>query len=477
MGAGCSSDHGGYRSNIIGSGVPNLKIAIVGDTEVGKTCIMLRYLKNQFSPMYIPTKKAVIESAVKKINVPGHTVASLTIWDIPGREDMDLHKTYFRDLDAAIVVVDLTEMNSIEMAPVWKQTILNNTFVTCPVKEASHGGQVKTMTMEEHPVDKETFPVLLVGNKFDVIEQKVQAERLKKYAQESQETEGEEKRVWSLGGPLTEEEKPECIKLLEKQAEDHSFHASVMVSARDGDGSVREAMQNLVRHVLENKYSMKKYRNKGYSKKHKEKRKKEIEGLDKTGIKSFDTEFISANTSVKKITTLREFYNKSLTKFKEGCQLAQIVEKEENSLEDCVAALKKNIGEGAKLKVKKDEDFCKLKVSSKDEDFKPAKKIRILLNIFHTEYASVCKSIQKDCHLLDKKLQQQDEAIETMCKECWEEVATAEQGQPRSEQEIKRITDIIETNRAKMQHACLEARAAVSVVEDAMKKIKTAFLW
>lgn len=43
-----------------------------------------------------------VESAVKKINVPGHTVASLTIWDIPGREDMDLHKTYFRDLDAAI---------------------------------------------------------------------------------------------------------------------------------------------------------------------------------------------------------------------------------------------------------------------------------------------------------------------------------------------------------------------------------------
>ena len=60
-------------------------------------------------------------------------------------------------------------MSSIEMAPVWRQTILNNTFVTCPVKEASHGGQVKTMTMEEHPVNKETFPVLLMGNKFDVV--------------------------------------------------------------------------------------------------------------------------------------------------------------------------------------------------------------------------------------------------------------------------------------------------------------------
>ncbi|XP_062615884.1 uncharacterized protein LOC134277575 [Saccostrea cucullata] len=366
-------------------------------------------------------------------------------------------------------------MNSIEMAPVWKQTVLNNTFVTCPVKEATHGGQVKTMTMEERPVDRETFPVLLMGNKFDVIEQRVQAERLKKYAQESQ-TEGEDKRVWSLGEPLTEEEKPESIKLLEKIAVDHSFHASVMVSARDGDGSVREAMQNLVRHVLEHKYSMKKYRNKEDSKKHKDKKRKEIEGLDKTGIKLFDTEFITASTSVKKIMTLREFYNKSLTKFKDGCQLAQIVEKGENSLEDCITALKENIGEGAKLKVKRDEEFCKLEIDSKIEDFKPAKKIRILLNIFHTEYASVCKTIQKECPLLDKKLQQQDEAIDSMCKECWEEVAMVE-GQPRSKEEIKNITEVIETNRAKMQHACLEARAAITVVEDAMMKIKTAFLW
>lgn len=51
------------------------------------------------------------------------------------------------------------------------------------------------------------------------------------------------------------------------------------------------------------------------------------------------------------------------------------------------------------------------------------------------------------------------------------------EGQPRSEDEIKMISEIIETNRAKMQHACLEARAAETVVEEAMKKIKTAFLW
>ena len=43
-----------------------------------------------------------VENDVRKLNVPANTVVSLTLWDIPGREDMDLHKSYFRNLDAAI---------------------------------------------------------------------------------------------------------------------------------------------------------------------------------------------------------------------------------------------------------------------------------------------------------------------------------------------------------------------------------------
>jgi GTPase SAR1 family protein len=43
-----------------------------------------------------------LESAVRKINVPGHSVVGLTIWDIPGQEDIDLYSTYFKNLDAAI---------------------------------------------------------------------------------------------------------------------------------------------------------------------------------------------------------------------------------------------------------------------------------------------------------------------------------------------------------------------------------------
>ena len=48
------------------------------------------------------TKFFLTENDVRKLNVPANTVVSLTLWDIPGREDMDIHKSYFRNLDAAI---------------------------------------------------------------------------------------------------------------------------------------------------------------------------------------------------------------------------------------------------------------------------------------------------------------------------------------------------------------------------------------
>lgn len=55
------------------------------------------------------------------------------------------------------------------MAPVWKRIVVNNTFETVPVVESSEGGKIETTTMEKKPVDPETFPILLLGNKFDLV--------------------------------------------------------------------------------------------------------------------------------------------------------------------------------------------------------------------------------------------------------------------------------------------------------------------
>ena len=66
------------------------------------------------------------------------------------------------------VIVDINDSTSIEMAPVWKRIVVNNTFETVPVVESS-GGKIETTTMEKKPVDPETFPILLLGNKFDLV--------------------------------------------------------------------------------------------------------------------------------------------------------------------------------------------------------------------------------------------------------------------------------------------------------------------
>lgn len=42
------------------------------------------------------------DNVVQKINQPSHALVSLTLWDVPGREEINLHSTYFRDMDALI---------------------------------------------------------------------------------------------------------------------------------------------------------------------------------------------------------------------------------------------------------------------------------------------------------------------------------------------------------------------------------------
>ena len=43
-----------------------------------------------------------IGNLVRKVNVPLETLVSVTMWDLPGREEMDLRKSYYTDISAAI---------------------------------------------------------------------------------------------------------------------------------------------------------------------------------------------------------------------------------------------------------------------------------------------------------------------------------------------------------------------------------------
>eukprot|EP00127_Corallochytrium_limacisporum_P000694 Clim_evm13s23 gene=Clim_evmTU13s23 len=62
-----------------------LKLVIVGDPAVGKTCLLTVFKNGVFPQQYVPT---VFENSVKDMTVGGQRV-QLLLWDTAGQEDMD----------------------------------------------------------------------------------------------------------------------------------------------------------------------------------------------------------------------------------------------------------------------------------------------------------------------------------------------------------------------------------------------------
>jgi len=119
----------------------NCKVVFLGDTSVGKSCLAVRFVRNDFFEFQEPTIGAAF--LAKKITL-NDTCYKFEIWDTAGQERYrSLAPMYYRGAKAAVVVYDITSEDTFKGAKSW-------------IKE------LKTKT--------KNCVVLLVGNKVDLIE-------------------------------------------------------------------------------------------------------------------------------------------------------------------------------------------------------------------------------------------------------------------------------------------------------------------
>lgn len=97
---------------------PYLKIILVGDSGVGKTCLISSYFKQSFEHQSIPTVAPAYScSDVKRKD---GSVVSLQIWDTAGQERYhSVSKLFFRDSSLAFICFDAGDEDSTSNIPNW----------------------------------------------------------------------------------------------------------------------------------------------------------------------------------------------------------------------------------------------------------------------------------------------------------------------------------------------------------------------
>ena len=117
-----------------------IKLVIIGDSGIGKSNFLFKFVEGKFSPMHVATvgfdyksKIIILPQSKKKVK--------LQIWDTAGQEKyMSVNKNLFQRVQGIILMYDLTKRETFERLSIWINII-------------------KQMTND--------IPIILVANKLD----------------------------------------------------------------------------------------------------------------------------------------------------------------------------------------------------------------------------------------------------------------------------------------------------------------------
>eukprot|EP01111_Echinosteliopsis_oligospora_P001487 TRINITY_DN12241_c0_g1_i1.p1 TRINITY_DN12241_c0_g1~~TRINITY_DN12241_c0_g1_i1.p1 ORF type:complete len:206 (+),score=27.76 TRINITY_DN12241_c0_g1_i1:80-697(+) len=93
------------------------KYIIVGDTAVGKSCLLLQFTDKRFQPVHDLT--IGVEFGSRTLSISNNPV-KLQIWDTAGQEKFrSITRSYYRGAAGALLVYDITRRETFEHLTTW----------------------------------------------------------------------------------------------------------------------------------------------------------------------------------------------------------------------------------------------------------------------------------------------------------------------------------------------------------------------
>ncbi|KAL6304920.1 GTP-binding protein RAB5 [Sparassis latifolia] len=132
------------------------KLVLLGESAVGKSSLVLRFVKDQFDDYRESTIGAAF--LTQTVTLDDQTTVKFEIWDTAGQERYKA-PMYYRNANCAVVVYDITQAASLEKARSW----------------------IRELQRQADP----SIVITLCGNKSDLsARRQVSEEEAKKYAEE-----------------------------------------------------------------------------------------------------------------------------------------------------------------------------------------------------------------------------------------------------------------------------------------------------
>ncbi|CAN1333797.1 GTP-binding protein YPTM2 [Linum perenne] len=98
------------------------KLLLIGDSGVGKSCLLLRFADDSYLDSYIST--IGVDFKIRTVEQDGKTI-KLQIWDTAGQERFrTITSSYYRGAHGIIVVYDVTDQESFNNVKQWLNEIL-----------------------------------------------------------------------------------------------------------------------------------------------------------------------------------------------------------------------------------------------------------------------------------------------------------------------------------------------------------------